>query len=142
MNSMDIAGLARVRFNLLSEFMDGAVYGLGVLHPPGALAYPLGGQYHVWVSHKVEQQGKFPMAQTDRPPAYFYLLLGWVYINISPPKRGGFHAGGIVIIVVLCISPQLSIGVVGNRRKRGLPRNTHICAQMHHAIHVLIRGAG
>ena len=98
MNSMDIAWVARVRLNLLSEFMDGAVYGLGVLHPPSVLAYPPGGQYHVWVSHKVEQQGKFPMAQTDRPPAYFYLLLGWVYINISPPKRGGFHAGGIVII--------------------------------------------
>ena len=141
MNSMDIAGLARVRFNLLSEFMDGAVYGLGVLHPPGALAYPLGGQYHVWISHKVEQQGKFPMAQADRPPAHFYLLLGWVYINISPPKRGSLHAGRIVIIVVFSISPQLGIGVVGNRRKRRFYRNTHIRAQMYHVVYILIRAA-
>lgn len=142
MNRLDITGLARIRLNQLSEFMDGAVYGLGVLHPPGVLAYLSSGQYNAGISHEIKQKGKFPVAQAYGPSAYFRFLPGWVNINVSYREGGCFRAGGIVVMIVFGVSPELSIGMTGNRRNGGLPRNAHIRAEPYHIIYVLIRGAG
>ena len=112
MNRLDITGLARIRLNQLSEFMDGAVYGLGVLHPPGVLAYLSSGQYNAGISHEIKQKGKFPVAQAYGPSAYFRFLPGWVNINVSYREGGCFRAGGIVVMIVFGVSPELSIGTI------------------------------
>ena len=100
---------------MFSQFMDGAVYGLCVFHSPGIFTYLSGAQYDTWISHEIEQQRKFPVAQAYGPSAYRCLLPGGVDINIPYPEGGGLRAGGVIVVVIFGISPELGIGMIGNR---------------------------
>lgn len=99
MNRLDITGFSWICLDLFAEFMDGTIYGLGVLHSPGVLAYPVSSQYNAGISHEIKQQGKFPVAQAYGSSAYFRFLPGWVNINVSYREGGCFRAGGIIVMI-------------------------------------------
>lgn len=77
-DSLYIPRASWINFNLFPQFMYSSVYRLGVLHSPCVLTDLSSGQYDVGVSHEVQQQGKFSMAQVYRLATYCYLLPRWV----------------------------------------------------------------
>ncbi len=140
MNSLYITRLARIRLNLLSEFMDSAVYGLDVLHPPGVFTYLPGAQYDTGISHEIEQQGKFPVAQAYGLPTYLCLLPGGVNVNIPYPEGGGLRAGWVIVVVVFGISPELGISEIDDHGVGTFAGNAHIRTKLYHTVYILFRG--
>lgn len=94
---------------MFPQFIYGAIYGLGVLHPPCVLADLSGGQYDIRISHKIQQQGELTMAQIYRPATYRYLLPRRVDKNITHLKGCCLCAGGVIVVVVFGISSELGI---------------------------------
>ena len=107
-------------FNLLAEFMDRLAHGLRIFHPPGVFAYLLRGQYHIMISHEVQQQGKLTAAQGHRLSIDLRHPAGRVDVNAPDLEGRGLRIYWIVIMIVFGVSPELSTGTIGNRGKRGL----------------------
>ena len=115
-----MAGVIWSYFNLLAEFMDRLAHGLRIFHPPGVFAYLLRGQYHIMISHEVQQQGKLTAAQGHRLSIDLRHPAGRVDVNAPNLKGCGLRIYWIVIMIVFGVSPELSADIIGNRCKRGL----------------------
>lgn len=79
-----------------------------------------GGQYHIMISHEVQQQGKLTAAQGHRLSIDLRHPAGRVDVNAPNLKECGLCIYWIVIMIVFGVSPELSADIIGNRCKRGL----------------------